>query len=111
MNMEELVNNIYANKGYNINNLNNNINNQTNNGQILMMPGINNYFIPLQLNNNINNINNINNTNPNNISLQNLLNNNYFAMNSNFNHLLQLQQQLNQNNNIDIQNIYFNSNH
>ena len=59
MNMEELVNNIYANKGYNINNLNNNINNQTNNGQILMMPGINNYFIPLQLNNNINNINNI----------------------------------------------------
>ena len=111
MNMEELVNNIYANKGYNINNLNNNINNQTNNGQILMIPGINNYFIPLQLNNNINNINNINNTNPNNISLQNLLNNNYFAMNSNFNHLLQLQQQLNQNNNIDIQNIYFNSNH
>ena len=110
MNMNEFVNNIYVNNSYNMNNINGNIN-QNNNGQILMMPGINNnYYIPFQINNNINNSNS--NINKGNIPLQNLLNKNNFAMNTNnivnnnMNNLIQLQQALNRNNN----NIDFNSN-
>ena len=114
MNMNEFVNNIYVNNSYNMNNINGNIN-QSNNGQILMMPGINNnYYIPFQLNNNINS----SNINKGNIPLQNLLNKNNFAMNSNnivnnnMNNLLQLQQALNRNNNnnIDFNNNFYNNN-
>ena len=115
INMEEFVNNnIYVHNNYN---MNNNLNNQNNNGQLFMLPGINNYLIPFQLNNNLNNFNNIN---PNNIPLHNLLNTNNLAMNNNivnnnysnnFNNILQFQLQGNRNNNIDIQKNYYNSNH
>ena len=115
INMEEFVNNnIYVHNNYN---MNNNLNNQNNNGQLFMLPGLNNYLIPFQLNNNSNNFNNIN---PNKIPLQNLLNANNLAMNNNiinsnynnnFNNILQFQLQGNRNNNIDIPKNYYNSNH
>jgi hypothetical protein len=115
INMEEFVNNnIYIHNNYN---MNNNLNNQNNNGQLFMLPGLNNYLIPFQLNNNLNNFNNIN---PNNIPLQNLLNANNLAMNNNivnsnynnnFNNILQFQLQGNRNNDFDIPKNYYNSNH
>ena len=116
MKMNEFVNNIYVNNNYNMNNINNNFDRNNNNGNIFMTPGINNYYFPYQLNNNVDNINNFNNIIPNNIQLQNLLNTNNFAIegsisNNNINKLIQLRQRMNiNNNNIDFNSNYYNSN-
>jgi hypothetical protein len=118
LNVEEFVNsnNIYVNNSYNINNVNNNINNQNNNnGQLLMMPGVNNYLIPFKLNDNINNTNHIN---QNNILFKNKLNNNDFIINNsninnnnfnNFYNLLQHQQSMNRNIEMSNNNYYNNN--
>ena len=118
LNVEEFVNsnNIYVNNSYNINNVNNNINKQNNNnGQLLMMPGVNNYLIPFKLNDNINNTNHIN---QNNILFQNKLNNNDFIINNsninnnnfnNFYNLLQHQQSMNRNIEMSNNNYYNNN--